>query len=107
MEKGGYQAELVCLSRGLNEPVVVPLKFNDNNGQPPLINLHERSDLISPIWMFFSGDTLFLGQPETPGIWAIPISEIESAVEKQKQILLARMPLKQDNQPQTNSPSTR
>lgn len=97
IEENGYHAQLVCLSRDVSEPIMVPLKFDLNRGQPPLKSLGEkiepwltfnRSALATA--MYFSHNTLFLSQRNTPGIWAIPTSEIELAVEKQKQILLVK-----------------
>ena len=108
MEKDGYHAELVCLSRDLAEPIVVPLKFDVQ--QAPLKGTAPWENALD--WLHFAGNDLYIGQKDSPsnshslGFWAIPISEIESAVEKQKQILLARMPLKQGDRTQTNSPPT-
>jgi hypothetical protein len=95
--KNGYHAQLVCLIRNVSEPIIVPLKFDLDRGQPPLKNLGEE---IEP-WlafnpsalatsMYFSHKTLFLSQRNTPGLWAIPISEIESAVSAQKQLQCAK-----------------
>ena len=93
-ERDGYHAKLVCLGRDLPEPIVVPLRFDLQRGQPPLKSLGEKMEQIpwetGASWMHFAGDTLYMGQPDTPGIWAIPVSEIESAVSAQKQLLLAK-----------------
>ena len=97
-EKNGYHAQLVCLSRDVSEPITVPLKFDLNRGLPPLKSLGEkiepwltfdRSALATA--MYFSHNTLFLSQRNTPGIWAIPLSEIETAVTEQKKVSLVRM----------------
>ena len=91
-EMDGYHAKLVCLSRDLPEPIVVPLKFDLQRGQPPLESLGEKVEpapwLTGSTWIFFAGDTLYIGQPDTPGIWTIPLSEIEAAIAAQKQIQL-------------------
>jgi Ca2+-binding EF-hand superfamily protein len=94
-EKDGCHARLVCLSRDLPEPVVVPLKFNLQQGRPPLKSLGEKFEqvpwLAGDTWMQFAGDALYIGQPDTPGIWLVPISEIEAAVSAQKQFLLDKI----------------
>jgi len=91
-DKDGYHAKLVCLSRDCAEPIVVPLKFDLEHGQPPLYSLGARmappgSD-AGPTWIFFTSDTLYVGQPEALGIWAIPVSEVEAAVAAQRQVML-------------------
>ena len=105
LEKDGYHAKLVCLSRDLDEPIVVPLKFNVELGTPPLKSLNERNESWTAMdpssldtIMHFSHDTLFLSQRDTPGIWAIPFPEIDSAVESQKNVLAARMALEKNGQ---------
>jgi hypothetical protein len=93
-EKNGYHAKLICLNHDLPEPIVVPLKFDVERGQPPLRSLGEKFEtapwLTGATWMFFAGDTLYIGQPDSPGIWAIPVSEVEAAITAQKQLQLAR-----------------
>jgi len=95
-EQNGYHAQLVCLSRKVSRPIIVPLKFDLDHGQPPLKSLGEqiepelafRSSALATA-MYFSRNTLFLSQRNTPGVWAIPISEIETAIAEQKQARLA------------------
>ncbi len=97
-EKDGYHAKLVCLSRDLKEPAVVPLKFDITHGLPPLKTLGQKSQ---PWLMFnssalnttmhFSGNTLFLSQRNTPGVWTVSMIKLESAIEAQKQVLLAQI----------------
>ena len=93
-ERDGYHAKLVCLSRDLAEPIVVPLKFDLQRGQPPLKSLGEKMEQIpwetGPTWMMFAGDTLYLGQPNTLGVWTIPRSQLDPALAAQKQIQLDR-----------------
>ena len=106
MEKDGYHAELVCLSRDLAEPIVVPLKFDVQ--QAPLKGTAPGENALD--WLHFAGNDLYIGQKDSLGnihslgFWAIPVSEIESVIQSQKEILLARMPLKQDARTQINSP---
>jgi len=94
-EKNGYHAELVCLSRDFSEPIVVPVKFDLESGQPPLKSLGEKMERISPeisaTWMSFVGDALYVGHPNIPGIWTIPISEVETAIAVQKQTQLIKL----------------
>jgi Ca2+-binding EF-hand superfamily protein len=97
-EKNGYHAQLVCLSRDVSRPIIVPLKFDLDHGQPPLKSLGEQiepelafSSSALATAMYFSRNTLFLSQRNTPGIWAIPISQIETAIAEQKQACLAEM----------------
>ncbi len=96
MEKDGYHAKLVCLSRDLAEPIVVPLKFDVERGTPPLKSLTERNEpwlamnpLLSATMMCFSHGKLFLSQRNSPGVWTIPTAEIESAIDTQKKIQIA------------------
>jgi Ca2+-binding EF-hand superfamily protein len=93
-ERNGYHAKLICLSRDVAEPVVVPLKFDLERGQPPLKSLGEKMEQIpwetGPTWMMFVGDTLYLGQPDALGVWAIPRSQIDSTIAAQKRIQLDR-----------------
>jgi Ca2+-binding EF-hand superfamily protein len=93
-EKNGYHAKLVCLSRDFPEPIVVPLKFDLAGGRPPLKSFGEKFQsfprLARSTWMIFAGDKLYIGQPDVQGIWAVTISEIETAVAAQKQIQLGQ-----------------
>jgi hypothetical protein len=94
-ENDGYHAKLICLSRDLHEPIVVPLKFDLERGRPPLKSLGQGHFLLPwekacSTWMHFAGDTLYISQPDTPGIWGIPVSEVEAAVTAQKALLLKK-----------------
>lgn len=90
-EKDGYHAQLVCLSQNFPVPLVVPLKFDLALGRPPLKSLAEKLEqdpwMVGSTWMHFGDHDLFIGQPDSPGVWAVPISEIESALSAQKTIL--------------------
>ncbi|HXI71291.1 MAG TPA: EF-hand domain-containing protein [Verrucomicrobiae bacterium] len=96
VEKDGCHAQLVCLSRDCPDPVIVPLKFHSDLGQLPLKSLADKTgDSIAPVsndpqqtWLFFGGNMLYIGQKHTPGVWGIPIAELELAVTAQKQIQL-------------------
>jgi Ca2+-binding EF-hand superfamily protein len=93
-EEDGYHAKLVCLSQDSSEPIVVPLKFDTNLGQPPLKSLGEKFEqapwLTGSTWMYFAGDALYIGQPDSPTIWTIPVSGVEVAIATQKRILLTQ-----------------
>jgi Ca2+-binding EF-hand superfamily protein len=101
VDKDGYNAKLVCLSRDWPEPLVVPLKF-DLKLMRHDIHIFESS-LSKSTWMHFAGDNLYIGQADTLGLrtdnipeadrlgyWTIPISEIEANIEAQKQVVLAK-----------------
>jgi Ca2+-binding EF-hand superfamily protein len=90
--KNGYHANLICLSRDCAEPIIVPLKFDVAKGPPPL---KTRSVQFSP-WLAFTSDTmdtllqfsadaLFLAQRDTPGVWRVPLTELDQAVASRKQ----------------------
>ena len=97
--QNGCHAKLVCLDPDLPDPIVVPLKFDLERGQPPLQRLggkiapdaSARFPWNTPLaWLHFERDSLFIGQPDLPGIWKLPITEIEAAFAQQKQIQLAQ-----------------
>jgi Ca2+-binding EF-hand superfamily protein len=96
----GYHARLVCLSRDCPEPMVVPLKFDLQQGPPPIENFHDHprhswdgsgKSSQSTSWMYFADNYLFIGEEHTLGVWAIPVSEVEAAIAEQKQIVLTRL----------------
>ena len=100
-EKDGYHAKLVCLSPDCETPIVVPLKFDTNLGRAPLKSLGEKIEPwlalnqsmdIAP-QMHFSESMLYLSQRNIPGIWAVPVSELEPAMAAQKQVELAKIAL--------------
>jgi hypothetical protein len=94
--KGGYHAELLCFSHDMRLPQKLCLKFDNPNGCPPAGG--------SPAWMFAGDDYLFFGlerspmgfAPEPtptedgykPGVWMLPVSEIDPIIAGQKQIQL-------------------
>ena len=98
VDKNGYDAKLVCLTCDLATPVVVPLKFDTTRAQPPLRVLGKE---MTPELMFdpsaldatlhFAGNSLYFNQRNLLGVWAIPASELESAIAAVKQTLIARI----------------
>jgi len=98
VEKDGYHAGLLCLSRDLSAPQKIYLKFDAPDGCPP-----GAGDPGS--WMFFSSNLLFFGLESSRkgmmpvvtgqhdifklGVWLMPLSQIEPAITAQKQTLLA------------------
>jgi len=93
-EKDGYQAKLLCFSREVPDPIIFPLKFDSSLGQPPSQILSEQVIpepwVNNATWMHFAGDKLYIGQQATLGIWSIPVSEIEKAIDAKKQILIEK-----------------
>jgi len=92
MDKDGYNAKLVCLSRDWPEPLVVPLKFDLKLMRHDMFR--DQSSLSKSTWMHFAGDNLYIGQADILGFFTIPVSEIEANIEAQKQILLAKNMMK-------------
>lgn len=106
--KNGYNAELLCFSRGLPQPQKLFLNFDAPDGCPPAagIDPNPRSWASPPAWMLATTNILFLGL-ETPvnstiafnqadrigvgykaGIWLLPIALIKSAIAAQRQAQL-------------------
>lgn len=83
-EKNGA-VRLVCLTRDCPEPIVVPLKFDWQQGRPPLSKQLPQSR--GDTWMQFAGNNLYISQPDTMGIWTIPAAELEAAVLAQKNVM--------------------
>jgi Ca2+-binding EF-hand superfamily protein len=99
LTKDGYHAKLLCISHDLPAPQKFFLKFDAPNDTPPV-----ASDLGS--WMLFTSDLLLLGleSPRNvmwavtgnyndvykPGVWLMPVSQIEPDITAQKQIYLAK-----------------
>jgi hypothetical protein len=80
--KDGYNAALLCFSRGLPSPQKVLLKFDSSAGTPP----------VKPMWMLSSPKFLFFGHDSVggkPGVWTLPISQLESAIAAQQKAQLA------------------
>jgi Ca2+-binding EF-hand superfamily protein len=90
-------AKLVCLSRDSAEPVDVPLKFDLRIAQHTLGALPKNAEpwrfmnpAAAPVAMIFSDTTLFLCERNASGIWAIPLSDLDSVINARKQHRLAR-----------------
>lgn len=111
--KDGYNAALLCFSRGLPLPQKLFLKFDAPDGCPPAAGIDPNSSggfpVLPPAWMLATTNILFLGL-ENPinsmpafnqagrigigykaGIWLLPVSQIEPEIAAQKQILLGRL----------------
>jgi hypothetical protein len=97
VDKDGYDAKLVCLSREIAGPIALPLKFDAGQGQLPLKILGEKISIMpmdSPILdtiLHFSGEKLFFSEQDIGGVWEISVSNIESAMAAQKQIFSAQL----------------
>ena len=98
VDRDGCHAHLICLSRDCPEPIVVPLTFDLERGQPPLTSLglkvvdgHPMRGDPASTWLHFSGDNLYMGEAHTLGLWSIPVSEVNAAVARQKKLLQAKM----------------
>jgi hypothetical protein len=86
-ERAEHDADLICLDRDCPQPIIIPLKYDLNRGPLPLPG--HWPDL-SPVWMTFTSDFLLIGNKSVPGIWAIPITEINAAFAAEKQRMLAK-----------------
>lgn len=111
--KDGYNATLLCFSRGLSVPQKLFLNFNAPDGCPPAAgidpNPHDVSFAPQPAWMLATTNLLFFGLENRrnsipafnqadrigvgyqAGIWLLPVSRIEPAIVAQKQIQLDQM----------------
>jgi hypothetical protein len=111
--KDGYNAALLCFSRGLPLPQKLFLKFDAPDGCPPAAGINPNSNggfpALPPAWMLATTNILFLGL-ENPrnsipafnqadrigigyktGVWLLPVSQIEPEITTQKQTLLASL----------------
>jgi hypothetical protein len=118
--KDGYNAQLLCFSPDQPAPQVLFLKFDAPGESPPLVGLDPASLRVipgkPPSWMIFGNDFLFFGLERNridppppwgwpsgvgaagkPGVWLMPVSQLETALTAQKQ---AGIP--QDAQPEQN-----
>lgn len=89
-EKDRYNAELVCLRRDFQEPLVIPLKFDLEQIHHVPLPGTQQTVLPQSTWMDFADGNLYIGQSESPGIWVIPIVDIKNGIAAQKQALLAK-----------------
>ena len=101
--KDGYHSRLLCFSPEYAEPQTVFLKFADGQGCPPVTGGDQVARQWTPgepaVWMSGNADSLFLGREKPPdahgmsaqrvdfsyhpGIWLIPVREIDTRVEAQ------------------------
>jgi len=111
--KDGYNAALLCFSRGLPLPQKLFLKFDAPNGCPPAVGIDPNPRggfrALPPAWLLATTNILFLGL-ENPrnsipafnqadrigigykaGIWLLPVSQIEPEIAAQKQNQLTRL----------------
>jgi hypothetical protein len=111
--KDGYNAALLCFSRGLSLPQKLFLKFEAEDGCPPAAGIDPNPGggfpALPPAWMLATSNILFLGLEKprnsipafnqadrvgigyTAGVWLLPISQIEPKIAAQKQIMLTRL----------------
>ena len=91
LEKDGRHADLYCFERDSRQPVVIPLKFDEGSGSPP-VAIHSLKDNVfdGRVWMLFAGDLLLIGQESMPGVWAIPRADIDAAMDRRKQANLSQ-----------------
>ena len=110
--KDGYNAALLCFSRGLPLPQKLFLKFDAPDGCPPSAGINPGSpsgiQAPPPAWMLFATNFLILGLESSAhsipafngaerigigykaGVWLVPLSQIEPVIAAQKQIQLAQ-----------------
>jgi len=104
--KDEYNAALLCFSHDLPKPLKLFLKFDAPEGYPPVAGINPGSSPmfsgIPTAWMLFSTNYLLCGMEDPgnfptggagrtgskPGVWMIPLGQVESAVAAQKQIQL-------------------
>jgi Ca2+-binding EF-hand superfamily protein len=78
-ETNEYNAALLCYSPDLPLPQKIYLKF-------------DSPDANTPTWIFPTTNLLFLGSVgRKPGVWIIPISQLDSAIAAQKKVQLEQM----------------
>jgi hypothetical protein len=86
-EVEGRNADLLYLQRGRTNAIMVPLKFDLSRGDffSKISDSHfddpRRHDLT---WLVSTTDFLFLGQNNLRGVWAIPMTELEAAIAREK-----------------------
>jgi hypothetical protein len=86
-EVEGRNADLLYLQRGRTNAVMVPLKFDLSRGDffskisDSHFNDYRRRDLT---WLVVTTDFLFLGQNNLLGVWAIPMTELDAAIAREK-----------------------
>lgn len=76
-------ARLICLDYNLPEPIVAPLQFDEQQGRPPLSSRlpWEPGDT----WLLVGDGDLYIGHPDTLGIWKISRQQLEAEIAGRKQ----------------------
>ena len=107
---GDYNIVLLCFSRSLPLPQKLFLKFESDNGCPPLTGIDPSEPmssafgLVPTVWMEATTNQLLFGleQPKSgrfgtqqnrnckAGVWMLSISRLEPAIEAQKKLQLAQ-----------------
>ena len=87
-ERGAVDADLICLDRDCPQAIVIPLKYDSARGPVPR---NDISPNLSPVWMVFTSDSLLIGNKDVPGIWAIPLAEVNAAIAVQEQIQIEQV----------------
>jgi hypothetical protein len=106
LPRDGYHATLLCFLRDLSAPQKVFLRFDVPDACPPVAGLNPASRpllaALPPSWLLFTTNFLFCGLensafpiPNTtlnliaavykPGVWLLPLEQIEAAITAQKQ----------------------
>ncbi len=88
-EKNGRHANLVFLDHGFTNPFVVPLKFDlarsPFTDRRPVVPPAGFMDFQQPWWITLTPQSLVIGRANIAGLWAIPRSELDAAVEREMQ----------------------
>jgi hypothetical protein len=83
-------AQLVWLDRQFEKPLVIPIRFDQARG-PALTDLHAQKmfqgfgNIANRSWMIWTRESLFIGSATTPGVWALPIKELEARLAKERE----------------------
>ncbi|MDB6016425.1 MAG: Calcium-binding EF-hand-containing protein [Pedosphaera sp.] len=94
-EQDGHHANLICLDHDLSEPIVIPLKFDPENAPPSDYRLRTELgnrpilDFRPSSWLVLTESNLLIGYEKVPGVWAIPRSEINATIAREKARLMS------------------
>jgi hypothetical protein len=98
-KKDGYNASLFCFSRDLSAALKVRLNFEASDAFPAGIGFAPGIAMPGTVgnrgWMQFTTNLMLCGRysvPEDfkPGLWVMPVSQLEPAIAAQKQMQLER-----------------
>ncbi len=84
----GVDANLICLTPALRQPLVIPLRFPPEAGPAPgSISLPPRVSGLheSRCWLLLNDQSLFIGHAALPGVWVLPRAELDAAIDKERQ----------------------